>query len=89
MNNTSNLHDSPGMPRKFRLSQRKKHYSSSSSLTVSIPLSAISLPSGHRDEVCTSLPMSLPLSVYVCGDVQSLEYLADRIMHARLLPSGM
>ena len=77
------------MPRKFRLCHKKKHYPSSTSLTVSVPLSTICLSGGQDQDDCTSLPVSLPLSMYTRGDVQSLECLKDRSVQAGLLPNGM
>ena len=83
------MYVSPGMPRKFRLCHKKQHYPSSTSLTVSVPLSAICLSGGQDQDDCASLPVSLPLSMYTRGDVQSLECLKDRTVQAGLLPHGM
>ena len=77
------------MPRKFRLCVKKQHYPSSTSLTVSIPLSTICLSGGQDQDDCASLPLSLPLRMYTGGDVQSLELLQDRSVQAGLLPYGM
>ncbi len=82
------------MGRKFRLHHKKQKYGTTS-LVVSIPRSAVSvatipmgtLPNpGHDD--ADVLPISLPLSSYTAGSVQSLDLLQGRIMQARLLPPG-
>lgn len=77
------------MPIKFRLCHKKQHYPSSTSLTESVPLSTIYLCSGHNQDEYTSLPVSLPLLMYIRGDIQSLESLEDRSVQAVLLPHGM
>ncbi len=82
------------MGRKFGLHHKKQKYGTTS-LVVSIPRSTVSvatipmdtLPNPGRDDGDV-LPISLPLSLYTTGSVQSLDLLQDRIMQAGLLPPG-
>ena len=72
------------MPRKFTLCHKKKHYPSSTSLLVSVPLSTVCLSGGQDQDDCM-LPISLHISMYTGGDVESLERLEDRSVLSRRL----
>ena len=84
------------MGRKFRLHHKKNMYSVKS-LTVSIPRDKvrITVPRAHsereKDDTATSmsLTLSLPITLYATGIVNSLCSLHHRTQQLKVLPTGM